>query len=75
MADVEIGRLSLEVPGIEPEQGRRLAGMVAKRLAAARLAPARSAGRLDVAVAAPAGGGSLEQLASLIVEQIRRGMA
>jgi hypothetical protein len=75
MADVEIGRLSLEVPGIEPEQGRRLAGMVATRLAAARLAPARSAERLDVAVAAPAGGGSLEQLAGLIVEQIRRGMA
>ena len=74
MADVEIGRLSLEMPGIEPEQGRRLAGMVAKRLAAARLAPARSLERVDAAVAAPAGG-SFERLADLIVEEIRKGMA
>jgi hypothetical protein len=74
MADVEIGRLSLEVPGIEPEQGRRLADMVAKRLAAARLSPARSVERVDAAVAAPSGG-SFEQLADLIVAEIRKGMA
>lgn len=74
MADVDIERLSLEVPGIEPEQGRRLADMVAKRLAAAQLAPARSIERIDAAVAGPAGA-SFEQLAELIVAEIRRGMA
>ena len=75
MANVEIERLSLEVPGLAPEQGRRLAEMVAKRLAEARLTPAQSVDRVNVAVTAPGGGGGLEQLAGLIADEIRRGMA
>jgi hypothetical protein len=74
MANVEIGRLSLQVPGLPPEQGRRLAEMVARRLAEARSAPGRSADRVDVAVKAPGGGASLDQLAGLIADEIRRSM-
>jgi hypothetical protein len=75
MANVEIERLSLQVPGLSMEQGRRLAEMVAARLAEARLAPVKGTDKVDVAVAAPGAGASLEQLTSAIVEQIRRSMA
>jgi hypothetical protein len=75
MANVEIERLSLQVPGLSMEQGRRLAEMVAARLAEARLTPVNGTDKVDVAVAAPGAGASLEQLTSAIVEQIQRSMA
>lgn len=72
MANVEIERLALEVPGLAPAHGHRLAEMVAKGLAAARWAPAQSADRVDVAVTASAQDASLEHLAGLIVRELRR---
>jgi len=74
MARVEIERLALEVPGLAPAQGRRLAEMVAQRLAEARWTPARGADHIDVAVTAPAGDASLEHLAGLIIDELRRRM-
>jgi hypothetical protein len=75
MADVEIERLSLQVPGLAPEQGRRLAEMVAKRLAEARLTPARNLDHVHIEMAARRDGESLEQLAGAIADEIRRSMA
>lgn len=75
MANVEIDRLSLQVRGLSTEQGRRLAEMVAAELAEARLTPVKSTDKVEVAVAAPGAGASLEQLTSAIVDEIRRGMA
>ena len=72
MASVEIGRLTLDVPGLTPPDGHRLAEIVAKGLADARWAPARGAEHIGLAVSAPATGASLEQLAGLIVAELRR---
>ncbi len=74
MTDVEIGRMTLEVPGLAPAQGHRLAEMIAKGLAEARWTPAQGADRVDVAVTMPAGAASLEQLAGLIIAEMRRRM-
>ena len=72
MAEVEIGRLALEVPGIGPAQGRRLAELIAQRLAQARWTPAHGAGRIDVGV--PASGAGLDEIAGMIVDAMRRQM-
>jgi hypothetical protein len=60
------------VPGLTPAQGHRLAELIAKRLAQARWIPTRGADRVDVAVTAPADDASLEQLAGLIVDEMRQ---
>jgi hypothetical protein len=72
MADVEIDRLALEVPGLGPAQGRRLAELIAKKLSEARWVAAHGADRVEVAL--PAAGAGLEQIAGLIVDEMRRRM-
>ena len=74
MTEVQIERLVLEVPGLAPADGHRLGEMVASRLARERWAPARNADRIDVAVAAPAGDASLDELAGMIVDELKRQM-
>ncbi len=73
MADVEIDRLTLQVPGLPAEQGHRLAEMVVAGLERARFAPAQPTG--DVTINIVSSGTSLEQLAGSIVEALRRQMA
>jgi len=75
MAEIEIDRLSLKVPGLPAEHGHRLAEMVAAGLARARFAPTRSADQVSVAVPAWPAGASLEELAASIVDALRRQMA
>jgi hypothetical protein len=72
MAAVEIERLTLELPGLAPWQGHRLAELVARGLAQARWAPAQGADGLHVMVTPPAGAASLDELAALIVAELRR---
>lgn len=72
MAAVEIGRLTLELPGLALGQGHRLAELVAAGLAQARWAPAQGTDRLDVAVTASTDAASLDDLAALIVGELRR---
>lgn len=74
MADVEIDRLTLQVPGLPADQGHRLAEMVAAGLSRARWAPVQSAAQLKVDVSASPGA-SLDQLAASIVDALRRQMA
>ena len=73
MADVEIDRLTLQVPGLPAEQGHRLAELVAAGLERARFAPKQSAAQVTVEL--PTSGASLEQLAASIVAGLRRQMA
>ena len=73
MADVEIERLTLQVPGLPADQGHRLAELVAAGLDKARFAPRANVGNAPVKVNAPAGT-SLDQLASAIVTALRRQM-
>lgn len=73
MTGVQIERLTLDVPGLDAEQGRRLGEMVAQRLSEARWVPARSAGAIGIDVAH--GGGSLDQLASAIAAELQRRLA
>ena len=73
MADIEIDRLTLQVPGLPAEQGRRLAELVAAGLERARFAPKQSADKVTVAL--PSAAASLEQLAASIVEGLRRQIA
>ena len=75
MADVDIGRLSVEVPGLSPDAGRRLGAMIAQRLADTRWTPPKSADNAKIAVGAPANGADLETLAGLIVAELKRQMA
>lgn len=74
MAEVRIERLALEVPGLAPADGHRLGEMVARRLARERWAPTRGADRVNVAVTAPTGNASLDELAGLIVDELKRQM-
>ncbi|HLA20235.1 MAG TPA: hypothetical protein VJZ74_02130 [Pseudolabrys sp.] len=73
MADVEIDRLTLRVPGLPAEQGHRLAELVAAGLERARFAPSQSVAKMTVEL--PSSGASLEQLAASIVAGLRRQMA
>ena len=72
MPSVEIGRLTLDVPGLAPDQGRRLGEMIAARLAQTRWMPPAGTDRTQVAVTAPAGDANLEQLAGLIADALQR---
>jgi hypothetical protein len=72
MAEVEIERLALEVPGLGPAQGRRLAELIAQRLSQARWTPAHGTDRIEVAVSAA--GASLDEIAKMIVDEMRRRM-
>jgi hypothetical protein len=72
MADVEIDRLTLQVPDLPAEQGHRLAELVAAGLARARFAPKQSIDKVNVEF--PSSGASLEQLAASIVAALRRQM-
>ncbi len=72
MPDVEIDRLTLQVPGLPAEHGHRLAELVAAGLERTRFAPNRSADKVEVDL--PISGGSLEELATAIVTALRRQM-
>jgi hypothetical protein len=72
MPNVEIDRLTLDVPGLGPDQGRRLGEMIAARLAERRWAPPANKDHAQVAVTAPPGDASLEQLAGLIAAELQR---
>lgn len=72
MPDVEIDRLSLQVPGLSPEQGHRLAELVAAALERERFAPRAPATRVKVELASA--GGGVEQLAVTIAAALRRQM-
>ena len=73
MADIEIKRLTLQVPGLPADQGHRLAELVAAGLGKARFAPPAKTGDTNVEVTAPAGA-SLDELAGAIVTALRRQM-
>ncbi len=72
MSEVRIDRLILQVPGLTPAEGKRLALQVAAGIATARAAGGGRdipALRLDL-TAAP--GGSVDALAEQLVAEIRR---
>jgi hypothetical protein len=72
MSEVRIDRLILQVPGLTPSEGKRLALQVAAGIATARAAGGGRdipALRLDL-TAAP--GGSVDALAEQLVAEIRR---
>ena len=72
MPDVEINRLTLQVPGLPAEQGHRLAELVAAGLERERFAPQQSADKVQIDL--PSSGAGLEQLANAIVTALRRQM-
>lgn len=83
MAAIEIGRLALEVPGLSPGEGRRLAEMVAEGLAgvdwSGAAAGAAGTHRDRVTVTVPADlaaptlpGSRLDRLAATIIAELRR---
>jgi hypothetical protein len=71
MANVDIGRLAIEAPGLSPNEGHRLAQMVAEGLGGVRWTPIQ-ADDMTVNVTASPGSISLERLAQLIIDELRR---
>jgi hypothetical protein len=70
MASLEIGRLTVEMPGLAADEGQRLAEMIGRRLAEARWAPARHPDHVGITIAQ--GQESLERLADLIADEMQR---
>jgi len=71
MPSVEIGRLTINAPGLEPEQGRRLGELIASRLAEARWLPAGSTPSVRISLSQP-GGTDVDRLAALIITEMQR---
>lgn len=71
MPNVEIGKLALEVPGLAPESGRRLAELVVEGLAGVEW-PSAAPARVSATVPGEAGSGNVEHLAAAIVAELRR---
>jgi hypothetical protein len=73
MARIEIERMALEVPGIAPEQGRRLAELVAHGLAVHQWPAGEEKTTDSMAVSITAHAGlSTEQLAQMIIKELLR---
>jgi len=70
MADVSIDRLSIDVPGLRPEHGERLARLVAEGLGAMSNRSDISLDQLRLDIQTSELG--LERLARLIVDELRR---
>jgi hypothetical protein len=75
--DVRVDRLALRVAGLDEDEARALARLVAEGLAPGTLAAAGSAGlsRLRIEVQADAGQGDPALLARRIIDQIGRALA
>jgi len=74
MTSVEIERLTLDVPGLSDEQGRRLGEMVAHRFSQVRWMEAQPVDTLDIVVA-PGKETNLDRLANLILAELQRRLA
>ncbi len=68
---VEIDKLALEMPGLSAEEGRRLAEMVAEGLGGVEW-PRSAPDSIDAEIVAEPGSTGLEQMARMIVAEIRR---
>jgi hypothetical protein len=71
MGKVDIGTVTLEVPGLSASEGRLLAERVAEGLGRTSWPPAAPAA-VSIALGADAGSGSVDRLAAAILDALRR---